>query len=474
MATGTARIKRLAQIPSVDSLLRTPEAGALLRTYPRASVADAIRRELESFRRRLLEEDLELDRAEMVSGVMKAVGETLAKAWRPSLRRAINATGVILHTGLGRAPLTSEARENLLAVTENYCTLEVDIESGRRGERGAHVEGLLCQLSGSEAAAVVNNNAAAVLLALNTLAFGREVIISRGQLIEIGGSFRMPEVMAKSGAIMVEVGTTNRTHLADYAQAINEHTGAILAVHCSNYRILGFTAEVSIGDLVKLGREKNVPVIHDLGGGVLIDLRQFGLPYEPVVRESLQAGAEVVTFSGDKVLGGPQAGILVGKRSYLEAIKRNPLMRALRCDKLTYAALESTLRLFLNEDELPKKHPVLRMFTDSIETIEARARQLLGLLRPELKQQYRIGLEDSVSQVGSGALPLEEIPSKAVTVASSERSCEDIAARLRRFDPPIFSYIRDDKCFLDLRAVSDPEVTVVAEALNGLVGDETK
>jgi L-seryl-tRNA(Ser) seleniumtransferase len=320
-------------------------------------------------------------------------------------------------------------------------------------------------LSGAEAACVVNNNAAAVLLTLNTLALGREVIVSRGQLIEIGGSFRIPEVMQRSGAVMVEVGTTNKTHLHDYERAITERTAMLFAAHWSNYRILGFVKQVPVAELVELGRKHGLPVVHDLGGGVLLDLRQWGLPYEPVVREDIEAGVDVVTFSGDKVLGGPQCGIIVGKRDLVSEIRSNPLMRALRCDKMTFAALEPTLKLFLRRGAVPAEHPVLRMLTEPVEHVKQRAERLHQAIRSAEIPDVKVSLTESTAQTGSGALPLEEIPSWAVSLSSRRWSAEQLAAGLRRHEPPVIGYLREDLLHLDCRTLSDDEIDAVVDAV---------
>ena len=431
----------LSVLPSVDGLLALPEVRALVDRCSEAWMKEAARAAVDDLRTAIR------DGRAACPDRSAAVAESLGRmrAWvearlRPSLRRTVNATGIVLHTGLGRAPLPPEALRRVMAVGEGYCNLEIDLESGERGERVSHVEGLLRDLSGAEAAAVVNNNAAAVLLALNTLASGKDAVVSRGQLVEIGGSFRIPDVMARSGARMVEVGTTNRTHLRDFREAVTERTGVLLSVHPSNYRVTGFTAEVGLEDLVALGRASGVPVAHDLGGGALVDLRPYGLPYEPLVSDSVRAGADAVTFSGDKVLGGPQAGVIVGRKGAVEAMRRNPLMRALRCDKLTCAALEATLRLYLNPERLVREHPTLRMLTEPVGTLRRRARRLAkGLMGLEAYVEAR--LEDSVAYTGSGALPMEEIPSVAVTLRPKAGSSAGLARGLRLGGTPVMGYI---------------------------------
>lgn len=463
----------LAKVPQVSQILEHPQIRPYLERFSRELVLSCVKQQTQRLKEALLDgaATSRKSKPEHLAWIVARSVEAIEARLRSSLRRVINATGIILHTGLGRAPLPEEARQNLQEITAGYCNLEIDLASGKRGDRLAHVEALLCHLTGAEAACVVNNNAAAVFLTLNTLSFGREAIISRGQLIEIGGSFRMPDVMAKSGARMVEVGTTNRTHLKDYERAITENTAVILAVHSSNYRIQGFTHEVPLSELVALGKRHGVTVIHDLGGGVLLDLRGFGLPYEPVVRESIEAGADVVMFSGDKVLGGPQAGIIVGNKSQLEAIRSNPLMRAVRCDKLTLACLESTLKLFLEEKTLLERHRVLKLLLTPSETLEARARHIVDQLSAEARSATTVGVEDAVVQIGSGAMPLEDIPSKAIVVSPARESAENLAARLRAGDPPVIGYIRENRLFLDVRTVGDDEDAVLLAALQrALVG----
>ncbi|MBC7187906.1 MAG: L-seryl-tRNA(Sec) selenium transferase [Calditrichaeota bacterium] len=462
-------------LPSVEAVLSSTEGEKLCARFPRWLVKEEVVHELAELRRRLLAgEKLRLNsRAAVVASVLRAVRRRLTALHRPSLRRVINATGIVLHTGLGRAPLAEVVRRNVLAVTEHYCNLELDLESGKRGNRLQHVEDLLCRLSGGEAACVVNNNAAAVLVALNTLACGKEAIISRGQLVEIGGSFRMPEVMEKSGTIMVEVGTTNKTKLSDYERVISVKTGAVVVVHTSNYRVLGFTAEPALREVVELAHAHHVPVIHDLGGGVLIDLRKLGLPYEPLVQESVQAGVDVVTFSGDKVLGGPQAGIIVGRRAYVEAIRSNPLMRAVRCDKMTIAALEATLRLFLDEERLLADNPTLRMLSAPVSAVEGRARRLLELVAAVHAERLHVRIEQSSAQAGSGALPLEQIPSRAVVVSCEGVSAHELASRLRSLPVPVIGYVQGDELYLDMRTVRDDELPLLAAALRKVIGART-
>jgi len=461
----------LARIPPVDQLLNHPGLQPLLQRYDRGFIRDFLVAEVDNFRRRLRENPREISRQEIGQQVIEATVRAVEDFLRPSIRRVINATGILLHTGLGRAPLAEEAKRQLQEVVENYCSLEINLETGQRGERLSHVEALLCRLTGAEAAAVVNNNAAAVLLVLNTLAKGKEVIVSRGQLVEIGGSFRMPEVMKQSGAIMVEVGTTNKTHLRDYEQAIGPNTAVLFAAHPSNYRILGFTKEVSLQELVELGRRYHLPVVYDLGGGVLVELEKFGLPHEPVVSQVMETGVDVATFSGDKVLGGPQSGIIVGKKAHLQRIRANPLMRALRCGKLTYAALEPTLKLYVESSRLTEAVPSLRLMTEPIAGLEERAHQLMEGIQGILPPHVQCAIEQTTSQVGSGALPLEEIPSVAFVLWSSRIPAEKLAARFRAWDPPIVGYVREERLYLDMRTVREDEVPILIEACSKILGE---
>ena len=374
---------------------------------------------------------------------------------RPGHIRVVNATGTILHTNLGRALLSQPAIDAMLAVAGNPINLEYDLTAGKRGKREETLEQLLIQLTGAEAATVVNNNAAAVLLGLNSLAQGKEVIVSRGELIEIGGAFRIPEIMAKSGAILREVGATNRTHPADYENAINENTALLLKVHTSNYKVVGFTAEVTLEQMVAIGKKHNLPVMEDLGSGALIDLSAYGLAKEPLVGERIVAGADVVTFSGDKILGGPQAGLLVGKKELIGKMNKNHLQRALRCGKLTLAALEATLRRYRQSPNIVEEIPTLRAFTRSIEEVRVMGQSLLPKLETTLGNEFRLSLQDSTFQIGSGAMPTEELPTVVITIENAKLSANAIAKRFRQASPPIIGRIQDDKFLLDLRTIFD-------------------
>lgn len=459
----------LRQLPAVEKVLQVAAINKLTSQLSPAILTDCVRRAVAALREQWKKNPP--PQVDANTALQQAVQLTLAEAahlLNPSLKRVINGTGVILHTGLGRAVLSSASQALAQEILSGYCNLEIDLESGERGDRHLHVEKILCQLTGAQAACVVNNNAAAVLLVLNTLAFRREVIISRGQLVEIGGAFRMPEVIRKSGAKMVEIGTTNKTKISDYAEAITPQTAVLLAVHTSNYRVVGFTQEVHVEQLVKLGRRHELPVVHDLGGGVLRDLRPYGLPYEPVVSESIRAGASIVTFSGDKVLGGPQSGLIAGEKSWIAKIKKNPLMRALRCDKLTLALLESTLRLFLQPEQLKQTHPVWRMLTEKPEAVKARATQLQQALAESCGAAITTIVQASAAEAGSGALPIEKIPSFAVGLRSPNYSAAELAKRFRQAAIPVLGYLRDDYFWLDARTVHDEEIAIIAQTAKQL------
>jgi L-seryl-tRNA(Ser) seleniumtransferase len=389
--------------------------------------------------------------------ILRRVEAVIAADTRPRIVRVVNATGTILHTNLGRALLPPDAIEAAASVGRHAVNLEYDLSAGKRGQREEAIESLLTELTGAEAAAVVNNNAAAVLLGLNTLADRKEVIVSRGELIEIGGSFRIPEIMTKSGATLKEVGSTNRTHPEDYERAIGDQTALLLKVHTSNYKVVGFTAEVALEQLVALGRKHKIPVMEDLGSGAFIDLSRYGLPKEPLVAERVQTGADVITFSGDKILGGPQAGLMVGKKSLLDRINKNHLKRALRCGKLTLAALEATLRLYRQSPDITAAIPTLRAFTRPLEEIRQLGESVLPKLQRALGHQFAVKLDDSTAQIGSGALPTEELPTVVVVIQHKTLGAKSIAHKFRAARPPIIGRIKDDRFLLDLRAIFDPE-----------------
>jgi L-seryl-tRNA(Ser) seleniumtransferase len=465
--TDTTKNRPFRTIPSLDSLLREDPVRALIEEFGRDVVVAEGRASLDETRAMIA-----AAKAGGAAGADVSVEDLvtrlrvrLEKKFAPSLSPAVNATGIVMHSGLGRAVLSEAAREALDGVALGYSTLALDIESGKRASRDRHVEGLLRELTGAESATVANNNAAATVLILNTLARGKEVVVSRGQLVEIGGSFRMPDVMTTSGAVLREVGTTNKTHLRDYEAAVTENTGAILRVHHSNYRIVGFAEEPGIEELAALGRTCGVPVVDDLGSGALVDLAPYGLAAEPMVRTSVQAGADVVCFSGDKLIGGPQCGIIVGKSAWIQKIKKNPLARAFRCGKLSLAALEATLKLFLAPEKLTERHPIYRMLSLTPDELGRRAKKLAASLRKSLSPDVAISVDDGESQVGSGAVPVETLPSKVLAVRAPGLTAEGLARRLRLLTPPIFARIHKDVVIFDFRTIQPAEDAVVERAL---------
>ena len=448
----------LSRIPSLDRLLGAAWVRPLLERYARPYVVECLRRGCDELRA-----DIRAGRfsdAELEAEIERRVVAQVASARHARPTRVVNATGVVLHTNLGRALLPEEAIASVVHAARNASALEFDLATGKRGERDDLVAEDLLALTGAEAATIVNNNAAAVLLALNTLAEGREVIVSRGELIEIGGSFRIPDVMAKSGARLREVGTTNRTHPRDYLDAIGSGTAAVLKVHTSNYKVVGFTAEVALEELVEIAHARGLPVIEDLGSGALVDLSPYGLPKEPVVSERVAHGADLVTFSGDKLLGGPQAGMIVGKKDLVRRVAANPLKRALRCGKLTLAALSAVLKIYRRAPDLGRELPTLRALARPLAEIEEAACAALELLRRALGAEYTLECVDSTAEVGSGALPTEPLPSKAIAIAHRSLGPDAIAARFRAASPPIVGRIEKDRFLLDLRTIIDPAALV--------------
>lgn len=460
---------RLRNLPKIDELMLFLERRGLFRQMPREFVREACRAAVEDLRRRILAMDAEEvfampDLNAVAEGVQKRIGDLAS----PRLKQVINATGVILHTNLGRAPLSREAVRRVAEVAGGYSNLEFDLEKGERGLRYDHVRDLLLVLTGAEEALVVNNNAAAVFLVLNTLAEGREAVVSRGELVEIGGEFRIPEVMEKSGVRLREVGATNRTRLGDYERAITERTGLILKVHTSNFRILGFTEEVAVSDLVALGGRTGIPVMHDLGSGCLIDLGPFGLEREPTVREAVASGADVVTFSGDKLLGGPQAGIIIGRRESLERIRRNPLNRALRIDKMTLAALEATLAAYLEPGLALQEIRVLKALSEPLEAVRKRARRLMTLVRKSGLEGISLTLRPGTAMAGGGSLPARDIPTWLVAVKMDGLSSASLGERLRRLPLPIVVRIADEEVLFDARTLDESDLRPVREALRAV------
>ena len=461
MLTPDNNQAHLRHLPKVHALLESEHAQALLAKMPRQVVLDAVRAELDCLRRHVLAGDRTPPFED--ADIFAAVERRLHNNDLRRLQRVVNATGIVIHTNMGRAPMADAAVAAVLAVAGNYSNLELDLATGKRGERGGQIEELLQTLTGAEAALVVNNNAAAVLLALSSVAAGGEVIISRGEMVEIGGGFRVPDVIVQCGGRLVEVGTTNKTRLSDYASAITADTKVLLKVHASNYKIVGFTSEASVSELAGLSRERGLLVMNDLGSGALVDVTRFGLPSEPTVQETIKAGADVVTVSGDKLLGGPQCGIILGKTEPISRMAANPLFRALRADKMTLAALEATLRLYLDESRLTETVPVLAMLSASKDALTRRARRLRNALAKIDGLETR--LADGNGYAGGGALPTVPLASKIVQVRSRCKSVEQLAESLRRADPPVMGVLSDSWLTLDVRTVADDEFALIVSAM---------
>ena len=445
---GPAEGGPLRRLPAVDRVLRSEGGAALTALYGRPRVLEAVRAALERARRE--------GRGAAFTAILEEASARLEASMRPSQRRVFNLSGTVLHTNLGRAPLAEEAVAAAIAAMRDPSSLEYDLEAGRRGERDSHVAGWLTRLSGSQAALAVNNNAAALVLALNTLASGRETIVSRGELIEIGGSFRLPEMMARAGTRLSEIGTTNRTHLADYAEAIGPESAVILKVHTSNYAVSGFTASVPAKKLAPLCRERGIPLVEDLGSGSLVDLERFGLPHEPTVAEAIAAGADLVTFSGDKLLGGPQAGLVVGRADLVAKLAKNPLKRALRLDKIRLAALEATLKLYADPDRLCLRLPALRLLARPQSEIADAASRLLPALAAALGDKATAAVIETKSQIGSGALPVSLLGSAGLALRPAPGiSVESLARAFRALPIPLIGRIEGGRLVLDLRALED-------------------
>lgn len=462
----------LRKLPSVDALLQMDPIRSALARQPRKLVLESIHQVLDSKRKRLLDRS-ESERPTEVNldpfHIMELILDRLEVISDYTLRTVVNGTGIVIHTNLGRSLLPEEAVERLQSLCRTYNNLEYDLERGQRGSRYVHAEAVLCELTGAEAALVVNNNAGAVLLVLNTLGKDKEAVVSRGQLVEIGGSFRIPDVMRGSGAILREVGCTNRTHLRDYEAAIGEQTALLLKVHTSNYRIIGFTTEVPLEELVTLGHSYNLPVVEDLGSGSFVDFSPFGLQGEPTVQDAVRTGADVITFSGDKLLGGPQAGIILGRKELISACKKNPLTRALRVDKMTLAALEATLRLYRDERQAMERIPTLRMISAPLPVLEAQAHQLASFIREaDTQDKLNVQVRASASQVGGGSLPGQNMPTYVVAVSSPHISTQKIEATLRCGKPPIIGRIESDQFLLDVRTLQANEYVVIQQAFGRL------
>ena len=454
-------------IPKVDILLENEEIKKLIEKYSRDTVMESIHVEMDKLRKYIGQCDDEEKAKKQIELLVPHIEMTVTAMHTPNMRMVINATGTVLHTNLGRAPISQKHMERVAQIATGYSNLEYNLEAGKRGERYSHFEKLLCKITGAEAAMAVNNNAAAVMLILSSIAKGGEVVVSRGELVEIGGKFRVPDVMEQSGATLVEIGTTNKTHFSDYKEAITEETKALLKVHTSNYRIVGFTDSVAIDELVPLAKEHDIPVIEDLGSGVLIDLSKYGITYEPTVQESIAKGADVVCFSGDKLLGGPQAGIIIGKKKYIDIMKKNQLTRALRIDKFTAATLEVVLQEYLSEENAIKNLPVLRMITKPLDEIKKDAQMLSRMLK-RANLPAKIEIVPCESQIGGGSLPLERIPSMAVTIRPEKISVPEFEERLRHLPVPVIPRVVNDTVLMDVRTLDKKVMTILVDQLKSL------
>lgn len=466
--TSTMHKELLQNIPSIADLLSSQTATQWLAAHPRTLVADCIRDAVDDLRRQILEDESGRCGSRHVTEdfVLQRAAERLAERTQPRLRGAINATGIILHTGLGRAVWPQSVVDSMVDEMKGYVTLAADRESGQRMSRDQAVEPLLCELTGAEAATVVNNNAAATMLVLAALGAGRQVIVSRGELIEIGGAFRLPDVMAQSQAHMIEVGTTNRTHLSDYEAAITEQTALLFRAHPSNYRIVGFTSSVAVPDLARLAHDRGLVVVDDLGAGALVDLEQFGLPHEPTMAESIAAGADLVLASTDKLIGAGQGGIIIGRRELIAKIRKHPLARAFRVDKACLMALERTLPLFRDVERLKRDHPTYRMLATSPAALRQQAEALAGAIRESAADaEAEIDIVEDVGYLGSGSLPLEALPTYVVTLRASSFKPEQLARALRMDEACVFARVADEAVKMDVRTLTDEQVSVVAAAV---------
>lgn len=451
----------LKNLPSVDELLKSHSGNKWLSNFPRKLVLQALR-DILTVKRKAIIEGLTPD---ITSETLnQEINENLLKLSSYSLAPVINATGIVIHTNLGRSALSEKTLKNIVAVGKGFSNLEYDLEAGKRGKRHIHTKRLLKQITGAEDTLIVNNNAAAVLLCLNTLAKDKEVIVSRSELVEIGGSFRVPDVMAASNAILREVGTTNKTHFYDYKNAITKDTGLILKVHQSNYKIIGFTDDVKIEDLVLLGKKHRIPVMYDLGSGCLLDLKPYGINTEPSVQEIVKSGVDLITFSGDKLLGGPQGGLIVGRQKYIEKIQKNPLARALRIDKLTIAAFEATLMEYMDEENAVKEIPAMKMLFQSLEEIKSRARRIAAELRKTAKNVIIEVIKDT-SKAGGGSLPEKEFPTFAVSLKPEEISLNELESRLRKSSPPVIARIKGQSILLDARTIMKQDIKNLVKAV---------
>ena len=457
--------KLFAMLPSVDEILGDDSLKSILNEYPRSLVLDSVRQAIDEKRKLIIKldensEGIEINNSDIIIDSIKKIKVNYSL----SLKNVINGTGVVLHTNLGRSLLSESIKEEVWEISSKYSNLEYDIELGQRGSRYVHLVDIIKKLTKAEDVLIVNNNAAAVLLVLNTLAKNKDVIVSRGELVEVGGSFRIPSIMSLSGAKLVEVGATNKTHILDYEEAINEDTNILMKVHTSNYKILGFTESVGLDELSKISKKYNIPLVEDLGSGVLIDLSKYGLSYEPTVLDSIKKGVDIVTFSGDKMLGGPQAGIIVGKKEYIDKMKKNQLTRALRVDKITIAALEATFRLYLDEKKAVKEIPTLRMLTYSLDELKDRAKKFLDMLN-KLKLNIDIKLEEGFSQVGGGSMPIERMNTYLISLRPNNMSVSSLEEKLRLSNSHIIGRISEDRYLLDVRTIFDNQFEIIAKEI---------
>ncbi|UCH80921.1 MAG: L-seryl-tRNA(Sec) selenium transferase [Nitrospiraceae bacterium] len=459
--------KKLSQLPSVDECLKSPAGEEWLKKYYRKIIVRSIRETIDAKRKELIEG---ADSDISVDAIAAEIEKSIIRHSAYKLRPLINASGVVIHTNLGRSILSDRALENIVSTARSYSNLEYEIEKGKRGKRYSHIKDILVELTGAEDAVVVNNNAAAVLICLDTFAKEKEVIVSRGELVEIGGSFRIPEVMKSSGAILREVGTTNKTHLTDYENAVCGNTGLLLKVHQSNYKISGFTEEVPVSELIRVGKEFRIPVVSDLGSGCMISLSPYGIQDEPTVQEEIMEGADIVTFSGDKLLGGPQAGLIVGRKKLIQKIQTNPMMRAMRIDKMTFAALEATLMQYLDEEKALMQIPTLRMLTESEDIIKKRAKKIFKALKKPVSESADIDVQPEQSRAGGGSLPEADFPTYVVSIRTHKITVNALEKKLRLGNPPVIARIKENELLIDARTIQDREiktlVTCVIAAFN--------
>ena len=458
--------EKLANLPSVDEYLKSPYGREWLEIYNRKTVLRVIRETIDAKRKEILDgKDPDVSLKALSEDIESAIKRISAYKLKP----LINATGVVIHTNLGRSALSDKALENVTAIAAGYSNLEYEIVKGKRGKRYSHLKDVLIEITGAEDAVVVNNNAAAVLICLDTFAKGKEVIVSRGELVEIGGSFRVPDVMESSGAILREVGTTNKTHPADYENAFCGNTAMLMKVHQSNYKVIGFTEEVSIEDLSKLAREFKIPFVSDLGSGSVISMEKYGIHGEPTVMEVIKAGADLVTFSGDKLLGGPQAGIIVGKKKLVQKIQKNPMLRAMRIDKMTFAALEATFMQYLDEEKAVRDIPTVRMLTESQEVIKKRAGRILRALKKSVPKQARLDVISDQSRAGGGSLPETDFPTFSVSIKPLNIKLNMLEKRLRLGEPPVIARIKEDSLLIDARTIEDREIKTLVKCINDAI-----